>query len=403
MTQSLAKRAGPQSRKEAKDIHRVEINYRGIFQKRLGYNISHDIVYAAHSEGKTAFSNGRYSDDPQRNGIPCANFAFVSKSLGEEELEAIASAKMDVDEADLVLVLDDTLAKGLEPWGHYGIRPINQKVVEGGTILFVSRRKPEELKRLLEKKPFKYNIAVLPGDRSFAGLWYYRDDNSDIRFLGAVARVAPQILDIETVVKYVRGKYKDEKRVEAAKEAFDSVVINEVTPDDGMVWPYEKPVLPAWQDFDEGIVVKSVKRGFKMGPRGQNRNPDFKRGTSKTQRPVIRFDTCIKCTLCWYDCPDECFDPTPDGLFDVNYEYCTGCGRCAQVCPVNDCIVMVDELKFDNNNSPWEQYTREPEHYVRVMEEKKGLIREMPSPVTGMGEQFVELKSSVPFKAKGAK
>ena len=106
-------------------------------------------MYAAHSEGKTAFSNGRYSDDPQRNGIPCANFAFVSKSLGEEELEAIASAKMDVDEADLVLVLDDTLAKGLEPWGHYGIRPINQKVVEGSTILFVSRRKPEELKKLL--------------------------------------------------------------------------------------------------------------------------------------------------------------------------------------------------------------------------------------------------------------
>ncbi len=403
MTQSLAKHAGPHSRKEAKDIHRVEINYRGIFQKRLGYNISHDIVYAAHSEGKTAFSNGRYSDDPQRNGIPCANFAFVSKSLGEEELEAIASAKMDVDEADLVLVLDDTLAKGLEPWGHYGIRPINQKVVEGSTILFVSRRKPEELKKLLEKKPFKYNLAVLPGDRSFAGLWYYRDDNSDIRFLGAVARVAPQVLDIETVVKYVRNKYKDEKRVEAAKEAFDSVVINEVTPDDGMVWPYEKPVLPAWQDFDEGIVVKSVKRGFKMGPRGQNRNPDFKRGTSKTQRPVVRFDTCIKCTLCWYDCPDECFDPTPDGLFDVNYEYCTGCGRCAQVCPVNDCIVMVDELKFDNTKSPWEQYTKNPEQYVRVMEEKKGLTREVPSPVTGMGEQFIELKSSVPFKAKGVK
>ena len=403
MTQSLAKHAGPHSRKEAKDIHRVEINYRGIFQKRLGYNISHDIVYAAHSEGKTAFSNGRYSDDPQRNGIPCANFAFVSKSLGEEELEAIASAKMDVDEADLVLVLDDTLAKGLEPWGHYGIRPINQKVVEGSTILFVSRRKPEELKKLLEKKPFKYNLAVLPGDRSFAGLWYYRDDNSDIRFLGAVARVAPQVLDIETVVKYVRNKYKDEKRVEAAKEAFDSVVINEVTPDDGMVWPYEKPVLPAWQDFDEGIVVKSVKRGFKMGPRGQNRNPDFKRGTSKTQRPVVRFDTCIKCTLCWYDCPDECFDPTPDGLFDINYEYCTGCGRCAQVCPVNDCIVMVDELKFDNTKSPWEQYTKNPEQYVRVMEEKKGLTREVPSPVTGKGEQFIELKSSVPFKAKGVK
>lgn len=403
MTQTVVKHGASHAGKESKDIHRVEINYRGIFQKRLGYNISHDIVYAAHAEGKTAFSNGRYSDDPQRNGIPCANFAFVSKSIGEEELEAIASAKMDVDEADLVLVLDDTLAKGLEPWGHYGIRPINQKVVEGGTILFVSRRKPEELKRLLEKKTFKYNIAVLPGDRSFAGLWYYRDDNSDVRFLGAVARVAPHIVDIETVVNFIRSKYKDEKKVEAAKEAYDTVVVNEVTPDDGMVWPYAKPVLPSWQDFQEGIAVKSVQRGFKMGPRGQNRNPDFKRGTSRSQRPVVRFDTCIKCTLCWYDCPDECFDPTTDGLFDVNYEYCTGCGRCAQVCPVNDCIVMVDELKFENNESPWEQYTKNPENYVKVMEEKKGLTREIPSPVTGKGEQFIELKEHVPFKKKGGK
>ncbi len=385
------------------DVYRVEINYRGIFQKRLGYNISHGIVYAAHSEGKTAFSNGRYSDDPQRNGIPCANFAIVSGSLGEEELEAIASAKMDVDEADVVLVLDDTMAKGLEPWGHYGIRPINQKVVEGGTILFVSRRKPAELAKLMERRPFTYRLAVLPGDRSFAGLWYQRDDNTDIRVLAAVARVAPHIVDMESVVRYIRGKFNDEKRVEAAREAYDSVAVSEVSPDDGMVWPYEKPALPAWQDFDEGMAVKSVKRGFKMGPRGQNRNPDFRRGTSRSQRPVIRFDTCIKCTLCWYDCPDECFDPTTDGLFDVNYEYCTGCGRCAQVCPVDDCIVMVDELKFDSNSSPWEDYTVDPEEYVRRMEEIKGLSREVPSPVTGMGERILERKESVPFKPKGGK
>jgi len=385
----------------ADGVERVEINYRGIFQKQLGYRISHDIVYVTHSEGKTSFSNGRYSDDPQRNGIPCANFAFVSKTHDEEELEAIASAKMDVDEANLVIVLDDTMAKGLEPWGHYGIRPINQKVVEGGTILFVSRRKPEELVRYLEKKPFRYSIAVLPGDRSFAGLWYYRDDMTDVRVLGAIARVSPSIMSIDSVARYIAEKYGDERKVEAAKEAFDSVIVREVTPEDGIVWPYPRPVLPAWQEFSEGIVVKGVQRGFRMGPRGQNRNPDFKRGTSKSQRPAIRFDTCIKCTLCWYDCPDECFDPTPDGLFDVNYEYCTGCGRCAEVCPVKDCIVMVDELKFENNDSPWQMFKENPAKYVEWVEEKKGETREIPSPVTGKGEKIVTVQR-VPFKKGGA-
>jgi pyruvate ferredoxin oxidoreductase delta subunit len=385
----------------ADGVERVEINYRGIFQKQLGYRISHDIVYVTHSEGKTSFSNGRYSDDPQRNGIPCANFAFVSRVHDEEELEAIASARMDVDEANLVIVLDDTMVKGLEPWGHYGIRPINQKVVEGGTILFVSRRKPEELLRYLEKKPFRYSIAVLPGDRSFAGLWYYRDDMTDVRVLGAIARVSPSIMGMDSVARYVADKYRDERKVEAAKEAFDSVIISEVTPEDGIVWPYPKPVLPAWQEFPEGIVVKAVQRGFRMGPRGQNRNPDFKRGTSKSQRPVIRFDTCIKCTLCWYDCPDECFDPTPDGLFDVNYEYCTGCGRCAEACPVKDCIVMVDELRFDNNDSPWQMFKENPEKYVEWVEEKKGETREIPSPVTGKGERIIAVQK-VPFKKGSA-
>src|SRR5487761_971565 len=188
-------------------IRRFEVNYRGIFQKTLGYRITKDLVYIAHSEGKTAFSNGRYSDDPQRNGVPCANFAFFSDELSEEELEAVASAKMDIDRADIVSVLDDTMVKGLEPWGHYGIRPINEKVIAGGTLLVVSRRNPEDLIRFLDKKPFSYRLAILPGDASFAGLWYYRDDSTDVRMLGAIAKVAPDLINFEKAREYVQKTY----------------------------------------------------------------------------------------------------------------------------------------------------------------------------------------------------
>ena len=52
-------------------IKRVEVNYRGIFQKNLGKKIGSDIVMIASRMGQTAFSNGRYSDAPERNGIPC--------------------------------------------------------------------------------------------------------------------------------------------------------------------------------------------------------------------------------------------------------------------------------------------------------------------------------------------
>ncbi len=381
-------------------IKRFEVNYRGIFQKTLAYRITKDLVYIAHSDGKTAFSNGRYSDDPQRNGVPCANFAFFSDGLSEEELEAIASAKMDIDRADIVAVLDDTMVKGLEPWGHYGIRPINEKVVPGGTLLVISRRPPEDLVQFLEKKPFTYNLAILPGEASFAGLWYYRDDNTDVRVLGAVARISPEIISLDKAIAYVRKTYKNDEKVKALEDAYNSTKLSVVSANDGIVWPHRKPVLPAWNEFDEGIVVKAAPREFKMGPRGLGRNLDYKRGTSKTQRPVVRFDICTKCTLCWYECPDECFDPTPDGLYDVNYEYCTGCGRCAEVCPVNECIVMVDELNFKNDDSPWESFKKDPQSYTKMIEEKKGKGRMMPSHVTGKGESMSEVSKPVPFKVE---
>jgi pyruvate ferredoxin oxidoreductase delta subunit len=98
-------------------IKRVEVNYRGIFQKNLGKKIGSDIVMIASRMGQTAFSNGRYSDSPERNGIPCKYFAFVSPDLAEEELEAECGAKLEIDEANVSVVLDDTMCKGVSPGG----------------------------------------------------------------------------------------------------------------------------------------------------------------------------------------------------------------------------------------------------------------------------------------------
>src|SRR5919201_1423299 len=139
-------------------IKRVEVNYRGIFQKNLAKQIGSDIVMIASRMGQVAFSNGRYSDSPERNGIPCKYFAFISPDLAEEELEAECGAKLDIDEANISVVVDDTMVKGVEPWGWHGIRPINEKVVAGGALLVVSRREPDELLKWIERKPFDWKL-----------------------------------------------------------------------------------------------------------------------------------------------------------------------------------------------------------------------------------------------------
>jgi pyruvate ferredoxin oxidoreductase delta subunit len=368
-------------------IRRVEINYRGIFQKTLARRVGGDIVLIAHRMGQVGLSNARYSDAPERNGVPSKYFAFVSPDLTEEELEAECGAKMEIDEANLSIVLDDTMVKGVEPWAWSGIRPINERICEGGFMLVVSRRDPADLLRFMAKKPYNYNLAILPGDATFSGLWVFNDDLTHERILGAIAGLEPALLSMDAVESYLLEKTGDERRVRSAIEGYESVQqrFKEVTPDEGIDWPHVVPVLPKWFEFREGTVVPAVKRGFALGPRGQSRSTTFRRGTTKTLRPVVRFDLCSKCTLCWLECPDECFDPTPDGLYDVDYQYCVGCGKCADVCPIQECIVMVDELRFEDDSSPWELWKRDPEAYVDWAEEKKGSVRLQYPVVTGSG------------------
>ncbi len=173
-------------------IKRVEINYRGIFQKNLGKKIGSDIVIVASGMGRIGFSNGRYSDSPERNGIPCKYFAFVSHDLSEEELEAECGAKLDIDQCDISVVLDDTMIKGVEPWGWHGVRPINEKVQPGGTLLVVTKKSQDELLQFIAKKPYSWKLATYSGDLSFGGLWVFRDDLTHEKTLGAVAGIDPE-------------------------------------------------------------------------------------------------------------------------------------------------------------------------------------------------------------------
>ena len=115
----------------------VEVVYRGIFQKTLAKNICRGIVFAARKEGKIGIAFGRYSDSPERNGIPAKQFAVVADT--EEEMEEYLS-RYEPDNNDVTIVADDTLCKGIESWAWYGFQPINKLLKGGGTLLGASAR-----------------------------------------------------------------------------------------------------------------------------------------------------------------------------------------------------------------------------------------------------------------------
>ena len=341
----------------------IEIVYRGIFQKTLAQRIGRSIVLAARKRGYTGTAFGRYGDSPERNGVPAKYFAVVA--INDLELES-SMAKYEPSVVDIAVAVDDTLVKGVESWAWYGRQPIWKPVHEGGAVLVTSEKTPDEVLAQTDTAERPYLMGIVPGLASFAGLWVFKDDHTDYRVLGALAKVTPGWVRIEDVKALIREQTNDESAVASAQDGYDRTQLRQVKVGEGTsgheVLQFEKP---GWTTMRPGVIVDARKPG--------ERNPHYKKYGARTLRPVVNFDTCIKCTMCWLDCPDECFEVTPEGHYEVVYEACIGCGICAQVCPVKDCIVMVDEMKFEDNDDKWQLWKKDHAGYNAWFEQKSGV------------------------------
>ena len=63
-------------------------------------------------------------------------------------------------------------------------------------------------------------------------------------------------------------------------------------------------------------------------------------------KPVFHEEHCIHCLFCWVFCPDNAIIVKEGKMVGINYDYCKGCGICAQVCPKQaHAIEMEQEVK----------------------------------------------------------
>jgi pyruvate ferredoxin oxidoreductase delta subunit len=346
----------------------VEIIYRGIFQKKLATNLSRAIVLAAHKEGKPGISFGRYGDSPERNGIPAKGFAIVATDdLTLEE----GMAKYEPKEVDVTIVVDDTLLKGVESWAWYGLQPANRLLKPDGALIVTSLEAPEALIPMLHRKDQPYRLAALKATPSFSGLWVYKDDHTDVRILGAIAKLLPDLFSLTSLQEVIGEEWHDPLKQTSALRAYERVSTVTVQPSQGNPETPYKFDFPKWHEMRDGIAIPNIPLGAAVADpaTGQSggyrpaRNPTFKKYLTRTMRPVIDFEKCVKCTLCWLQCPDSVFDVMPDGTYDADMEACCGCGVCEAVCPEPECVTMVNESHFNDNASQWQAWRKDPGSY----------------------------------------
>jgi pyruvate ferredoxin oxidoreductase delta subunit len=87
-----------------------------------------------------------------------------------------------------------------------------------------------------------------------------------------------------------------------------------------------------WKKHPEGAVIKDS---------GSSRK--FPTGGWRTFRPVRDEEKCSQCLICYVFCPDSSIQAKGDKITGVDYDFCKGCGICAEECP-RKAIQMVDNI-----------------------------------------------------------
>ena len=91
--------------------------------------------------------------------------------------------------------------------------------------------------------------------------------------------------------------------------------------------------LRGWRELEPGAVI--VEPGNTV---------EYKSGKWRAFRPVIDYEKCINCMICWIYCPDGCIMVKDSKVEGFDLEHCKGCGICAHECP-KEAITMVEEAK----------------------------------------------------------
>ena len=169
--------------------------------------------------------------------------------------------------------------------------------------------------------------------------------------LGAMVPFLPEIKDskLERVIgRYFTKISKEEMKANIAgfKAGHDEVLVKEPLPHQNRLISH---------------ALESFKMGYENAPiGGAILNPGNSvlkdhEASRKGFAPRLNLELCCHCGYCDQVCPDFCFiwkkdlhSKTGASLLGIDYQYCKGCQKCIEICPV-DALSLSSESEIPNS------------------------------------------------------
>ncbi|MDN5346544.1 MAG: pyruvate ferredoxin oxidoreductase delta subunit [Clostridia bacterium] len=92
----------------------------------------------------------------------------------------------------------------------------------------------------------------------------------------------------------------------------------------------DKTCLPNWYEIPLAGAILSEG------------SEDYETGSWRTRRPVWNKEECTSCLICWLFCPEMAIKVTGGKMAGINASLCKGCGVCANECPREGAMTMVE-------------------------------------------------------------
>src|SRR5205085_3161571 len=88
-----------------------------------------------------------------------------------------------------------------------------------------------------------------------------QDDHTDVRILGAIAKLLPELFSLKAVQDVIVKEWKDPVKAESAARSHERITTSTVKPNQGNPETPYKFEFPKWHEMGEGIAIPSIPAG----------------------------------------------------------------------------------------------------------------------------------------------